>query len=432
MRSKVVFAVLFAMLVVGAVFISCAPQTEKVEPPTSQPAVDSTALKQQINMYLSLGWENYKNKQYDRAIEHFKKVLELDPKNEKAYKFLTDAYLRHPDSTYIDTALNLFEQAIKKFPNNSYFYSGRGYIYQKLGDRFDKMSETTEDSAKIGVYEGKADSLEELARKDFVKAYSLDDKDAASSGALGTIWLRRGKLDSAMVWFEKSVAADSNRVQIWKILAKLYVARSNYDKAATAYSHLTRLVPDEPEYQLKLGQYLAKSGKFDEAAKMLQKYIDANPDDYRGYQYMGLALAADGKFNDALPQLKKAEKLNPKSVKLMCDIASTYNDMKRYNSAKTYIAKAKALDRSFGYIYIVEGDTYEKQAMDKVPKSGEINMEIKCQFLAATKIYRKALRDPDWSGFARSKIEYLKPYIPTKEEIAAYKFIEHKKCGEIE
>jgi len=430
MRLKFVLPIVFSMLVLIAIFISCAPQTEKVEAPTQQPAVDSTELKKQINMYLSLGWENYKNKQYGRAIEHFKKVLKIDPKNEKAYKYLSDACLDIPIPTYIDTALTLFNQAIKKFPDNCYFYSGQGYIYQKLATQFDNKADSTDDSTLIARYKFQSDSLEKLSQKDFIKACSLNKKDAASSGALGTIYLKRGKLDSAMVWFEKSVAADSNRVSIWKILAKLYVARSNYSKAATSYFNLARLVPDEPEYQLKVGQYYAKSGKFGEAVKILQKYIDANPDDYRGYQYMGLALAADGKFNDALPQLKKAEKLNSKSVKLMCDIASTYNDMKRYSNARAYITKAKAIDKSYGYIYIVEGDTYEKQAMDEVPKSGQLNMDIKCRFVKATRIYKKALRDPDWSGFARSKIEYLKPYIPTKEEIAAYKFIENKPCGE--
>ncbi len=381
-------------------------------------------------MYLSLGWENYKNQDYERAIEHFKKVLELDPQNEKAYKFLTDAYLRHPDTTYIDTALNLYCDAIEKFPENAYYYCGRGYIYQKMSDAYDNMAFQLQDSAETERMQQSADSLEKLAMADFRKACQKDEKDAVSAGALGRIWLRNGKLDSAMVWFEKSVMADSNQVEIWNTLAKLYVARSMYQKAANAYKHLSRLEPDQPEHQLKMGQYLAKSGEFDQATNILQQYIENNPDDYRGYQYMGLALAADGKFREALSTLQKAEKINPNSVKLMCDIASTYIDMKKYISANGYIDKAKSLDASFGYIYIVEGDLYQQQAMDKVPPSGELNMEIRCQFLKASRIYKKAFRDPSWSGIAQSKVNYLKPYIPSKEEIAAYKFIEGKPCGE--
>ena len=429
-RTIAYLTMAFGALWIAAGFVSCVPQQQANVPQEQQPQVDSTEIKQQVKMYLSLGWTNYKNKDYKSAIKNFKKVLELDPQNEKAYKFLSDSYLRMEDTTYIDTALAMYNTAIEKFPNTGYYYAGRGYIYQKLGDRFDELAQNTQDTTLAAQYEAKADSFEDLAMKDFYKATSLDSTDAASAAALGTIWLRRGKLDSAMVWLEKSVRADPEQVAIWKILAKLYVARNMYEKAAEAYEHLAKLEPSEPEHELKHGQYLAKSGKFSEAVEILQKYIEKNPQDYRGYQYMGLALAADGKYKEALEQLKKAEKINPNSVKLMCDIASTYIDMKKYSLAQRYINKAKKIDPSYGYIYIVEGDIYQQKAMDKVPPSGEVNMEIKCMFLKATKIYKKALRDPNWAGIAKSKINYLKPYLPTKEEIAAYKFIEGKSCGE--
>ena len=429
-RRLAYLGLIFAFVVAGALFNSCVPAQQQQQANVPQPQVDSTEIKQQVKMYLSLGWTNYKNKDYKSAIKNFKKVLELDPRNEKAYKFLADSYLRMADTTYIDTALAMYATAIEKFPNSGYFYAGRGYIYQKLGNRFDDLAENTQDSALAAQYEAKADSFENLAMKDFYKAVSLDSTDAASAAALGTIWLRRGKLDSAMVWFERSVKVDPKQPSIWKILAKLYVARDMYDKAAEAYQHLAELEPNEPEHQLRVGQYLAKSGKFNEAVKILDEYIKKNPNDFRGYQYMGLALAADGKYKKALEQLKKAEKLNPNSVKLMCDIASTYTEMKKYSMAKKYIAKAKKIDPSYGYIYIVEGDIYQHQAMDKVPPSGEINMEIKCMFLKATKIYKKALRDPNWRGIAQSKLDYLKPYIPTHEEIVQYKFITGKSCGE--
>ncbi len=420
-----VFFAFFALAI-----YSCAPTQQAQEPVGQKPAVDSTQIKQKVNMYLSFGYENYKNKDYTRAIEQFRKVLELDPQNEKAFKYLADACLRHPDTTYIDTALALYKEAIKKFPQNSYFYSGLGYVYERMALRLDAVADTLSDSAAAAAMSAQADSLQELALRNFSKAFELSGRDASSAAAIGRIWLRRHNFDEAMRWFEKSVAIDSNQTAIWEVLAKLYILKDKNEDAAEAYRQLHRLVPDEPEYLLKMGQYYAKSGRFAEATDILEKYIAANPNDFRGYQYMGLALAADGKYKEALAKFKKAEELNPKSVKLMCDIAATYKDMKRYSSAQSYIAKAKKIDPSYGYIYIVEGDIIQQQAMDKVPPSGELNMEIKCQFLKASKIFRKALRDPNWSDFARSKLDYLKPYLPTKEEIAAYKFIEGKSCGE--
>ncbi|MCD6417876.1 tetratricopeptide repeat protein [bacterium] len=427
---RIFYLSMFILFLSSGIFISCAPQqaqtTVQSETKQPEPQIDSA----QVKMYLSFGWENYKNKQYSRAIEQFKKVLELDPQNEKAHKLLADCYLHHPDPTYIDSAFALYQNAIKKFPDNAYFYTGLGYIYQRQWASLTKDALDEPDSSKSAVLKQKATDMEDRALENFLKAVELNEKDVVSYNSIGKIMLHRGKLDTAMDWFEKATAIDSNNTTAWEYLAKLYEARNINDKAAVAYGHLHRLNPKNPDYLLKNGQYLAKTGKFDEATKILEKYITSNPDDYRGYQYMGLALAADGKHREALEQFKKAEKINPNSVKLMCDIAVNYKDMKKYSSAEKYVSKAKSIDSNYGYIYIVEGEIIQDKAMDKVPASGELNMDVKCQFLKATKIYKKALRDENWSALARSKLEYLKPYIPTKEEIAAYKFIEGKSCGE--
>ena len=430
MPRLLVAVTMVSLVVMGIFFISCAPQqtqqrtTEQVQ--QQQGTIDTA----QVKMYLSLGWENYKNKQYDRAIEQFKKVLELDPQNEKAYKFLADACLRHPDTTFIDTALAHYSEAIKKFPNNAYFYAGVGYIYQKMAATIGASIDSVADSSGSAQLMTQSHAFEDKALDNFRKACELNNKDASSSNSVGTIMLRRGKLDSAMVWFEKSAEADSNQTGTWEVLAKIYVTRNSNEKAAKAYSHLSRLEPDEPEHLLRMGQYIAKMGELQSAIDILQKYIEKNTSDYRGYQYLGLALAAVSQFKEALEQFKEAEKLNSSSVKLMCDIASTYRDMKRYDNAENYIGKAKRIDSNYGYIYIVEGDIVRERAEDMIPPDHTLNMEVKCQFLIAKKIYQKALRDPDWAGIAQSKLDYLEPYIPTKEEIAAYKFIEGKSCGD--
>ncbi len=429
LRSAFTYTFIYYMLIFGPLFVSCAAG-QKTNSGEQQAPTEDAQLKQEIATYLSLGWENYKNKQYDRAIEQFKKVLELDPKNEKAYKFLSDAYLRHPDTTFVDSALALYKDGISKFPQNAYFYAGLGYVYQKIGMNLSMLADSTADSATAAHLRQQAEQLEDMALQNFVSAFLLNDKDAISATNAATILLRKGLRDSAVVWFEKSAEIDSNQVIVWEALSLLYEIRNNYEKAAISYGHLHRLKPEEPENLLKMGQYLAKSGKFIEANEILDKYIAANPDDYRGYQYKGLALNAVGNTKDALEQFKKAESLFCKSVKLMCDIANVYREMKQYAKAESYIARAKELDRGYGYIYIIEGEIQQQRAMDMLPESGELNMEVKCQFIVATKLFQKALSDPAWSTLARAKIDYLKPYLPTKEEIAAYKHMTGKSCGD--
>ena len=407
---------------------SCAPQMESIEKiPTEVTEVDTAKVNLEIRKHLSFGIEYYKNKQYDDAIRNFKKVLEIDPVNELGYKYLADSYLRHPDTTYIDSAQVLYETATKQFPTNPYFFSGLGYIYQKIVSRLEGEIEDADSTIREKLTH-QIDNFCNKALVNFQRAVALDANDYTSINAIGSIFLRQSKLDSAMIRYEKSVIVDSNQAYIWDILSKIYIAHNKNEDAMKAFGNLVRLLPEEPDYLLKFGQYCAKCGKFHRSLSILDEYIKTNPDDYRGYQYLGLVKAVNKEFKEALTQFKKAEELNVNSVKLLCDIANTYKDMKRYNSARNYISKAKKIDPNFGYIYIVEGDIIYSQAMDKVPESGEVNMEVKCTFLKASRVYRQVINNPDWGGMARSKLDFIKPYLPSREEIKQYKFMGGTAC----
>jgi tetratricopeptide (TPR) repeat protein len=395
--------------------------------PTEATEVDTAKINLEIRKHLSFGIEYYKNKQYGDAIRNFKKVLEIDPVNELGYKYLADSYLRHPDTTYIDSAQTLYETATMQFPTNPYFFSGLGYIYQKIVSRLEGEIEDADSITKDKLSQ-QIDNFCYKALVNFQRAVSLDANDYTSINAIGLIFLRQSKLDSAMVWYEKSVIVDSNQAYIWDFLSKIYVAYNKNEDAMKAFGKLVQLLPEEPDYLLKFGQYCAKCGKFHRSLSILDEYIITNPDDYRGYQYLGLVKAVNKEFKEALTQFKKAEELNANSVKLLCDIANTYKDMKRYNSARNYISKAKKIDPNFGYIYIVEGDIIYSQAMDKIPESGEVNMEVKCTFLKASKVYRRVINNPDWGGLARSKLDFIKPYLPSREEIKQYRFMGGTAC----
>jgi tetratricopeptide (TPR) repeat protein len=434
MMNKKALALIAAISIFAGLFlISCGPEQQVCLPEQQKNnvcPVDSAALKKEIKDNLSLAWENYKNKQYDRAIEQFRKVLSLDPENEKAYKYIADACLRHPDSTYIDTAFNMYKTALTKFPENEGFHTGIAYVFQKMSAKLTDKAKAEKDSAKAAGLNEKAAILEDSTLNHFYIAFKINSKNAVTSSSIGTIWLSRNALDSTILWYERSVVIDSNQTPIWDVLSKIYQARAENKKSAYAFENLHRIVPDEPEYLLKMGQYLAKDEQFAKAVEILKKYVDSNPKDYRGYQYMGLAYSANKNNTEALKQLKEAEKLNTKSPKLLCDIASTYAEMKQYDSAEMYLNKARKEDANYGYIQIIQGDVIYKRAKDQLPEDGSLNMEIKCQFLAASKIYQRVMRDPDWSSWAKTRLDFIKPYLPTAEEIKSYQFMQKKPCAE--
>jgi len=382
-------------------------------PPDELAAQDSIAdqarrdsLDYEIKKSLSLGLEYYKNEQYVDAIPHFRRIInELDPDEERAWKYLADSYLRLgiPDS-----ALAVYEQGIEKFPEKSYLYRGCGLVYQQRASDNQEFQVAFLDSAK--TY--------------YIKSFTLDKTDAFSSAQIARIFLSRTQLDSAIVWFEHSSEADSGDIDVWEKLADLYMIRGNWEGVRQAYSNLHRIDATNSDYALNLGRALANTGDYENAVATLNQFIESNPDDVKGYQYMGLVHAAKCHYSNAMESFAKAEKLDPKNVKLLLDMADIYVDMKQYGSADTYLSKARRIEPNNCQAIVVEGNICVGRARACVPEEG-IGVRDKLNFECCYNIYKSARRADceRWANTAKVKMDYLKQYLPSEQEKNEFYFI---------
>jgi Tfp pilus assembly protein PilF len=131
--SKRSFGWLFLSCVV-ATLLACASAQKGEKPITAEP--DEIALREQaradsikavrdqeIRKAKSTASEYHNNKQYDHAIPHLTRVLELDPKNEGTDYMLADCYFRL-DS--LDQAVAVYRQAVSVDPENGKFHQYLG------------------------------------------------------------------------------------------------------------------------------------------------------------------------------------------------------------------------------------------------------------------------------------------------------------------
>ncbi|MBN1755144.1 tetratricopeptide repeat protein [bacterium] len=426
--------VLIIGLFVILLFASCNQQPQVEMQPETTPEQDLAELEYQVKVQFSNGYEYYKNKQYTDAIDPLKMILELDSGCqtefcEKAYRYLADTYIR---LDMLDTAKVMYQEAIDKFPDKSNLHCGLAYIYfkEKQGylDRRDSLIANVDsleqlDPEKQNIYSCIIDSIEnvnQVAILEYKKSVELDPQDCESMRQLGRIYLEDGKLDSAVAWYEKGARCDSNQVAIWKTLERLYETRRNNEGLAIAYQNLLRLQPDDQDVKLELGRVYGQLGRFDESMALLEEYTQSNPDDPKGMHYLGLVFFRQKEYTKSLEKLKQAAGLNPDSPRIQVDIAEVYRDLKKYRTANGYISKAISIDSKYYYAYFVRGEIYEGYGMAILPPDGTLNMESKMVFEEALEQYRKALKDSQWNAPAKSKIDFLKPYLATAEEKAAY------------
>ncbi len=394
---------------------------------SSGPSPDELALQDSVeqvrqdsimtyekNKALSLGLEYYKNQQYRDAIPYFRRIIEeIDPGEERGWKYLADSYLR---LDLPDSAMAVYEQGLEKFPDRGYLHRGCALVCQKRASQ--------DPSAQ--------DEQLEKALVEYKLACDLDTTDAFSAEQIGRIYLSRALLDSAIVWFEFSVLADPDNIDVWEKLADLYLIRGNWEGVREAYSNLRRIDPNNADYKLSLGRAQANTGDYENAVSTLKDYIQDNPDSAKGYQYMGLIHAANKKYSDAMNAFAEAEKIDPQNAKLLLDMADIYVDMGQYGNAESYLAKARRIESNSCQAIVVEGNICVGRARASVPEEG-IGVREELSFECCYEIYRRARRSDceKWANAAKVKMDYLDQYLPTEQEKSEFFFIHPELKGKI-
>lgn len=126
---------------------------------------------------------------------------------------------------------------------------------------------------------------------------------------------------------------------------RLQLAKSAADSALA-------LQPDLPNAHLALGWYYYCG--FREYDKALEEYAIAKkglPNDQGIYMVEGWIRRRQGRFQEALDDFTKAFQLNPKSGSAAFDVATSYQRLRNYEEALTYIDKSISLDPGTRWSY---------------------------------------------------------------------------------
>jgi tetratricopeptide (TPR) repeat protein len=78
-----------------------------------------------------VGYEAYKNQEYDTAIENLSRAVEYDETNGDALYNLGNAYYKKEN---LEEALSIYEQVVEKFPGTEKARKSNGYIKEIRGE----------------------------------------------------------------------------------------------------------------------------------------------------------------------------------------------------------------------------------------------------------------------------------------------------------
>jgi tetratricopeptide (TPR) repeat protein len=272
------------------------------------------------------------NGETDRALEAYRKVLNVDPGQSDLAARVAALLIRQDD---FPQAIDVLKDAIKANPNDAEPYRQLAFIYAK--------------------YLKKTDQAVEYANR----AIALDPRDIEAYQRLCEIQLAAGEEKKALEVLERATKAPSSDATFWTRLGKLYAALLFKPDSQPKPDELRRVnelfkkaaehANDDPSILKDVADYYASSQQLKEAIPLYLRVLELQPDDANAREKLATGFILTNQRNKAVEMLEQIIKQHPEKyqpydllAQVLDDEARSLQRAKRLDDAKAEFAKVAA------------------------------------------------------------------------------------------
>lgn len=305
------------------------------------------------NDLLEEGKTYYNDEEYDKAIEIFKKAIELNPNEYLNWQWLGRSYYERYDE---ENALNSLLKAVELNPNDdsNWYWLGISYgmnsQYDKEKESFLKATELNPNNAdnwyKLGISYFN-DKQYDKAIESFSKAVELNPNDDNNWDRLILSYRFNGQYDKAIESSLKAIEINPNSRYYWHWLGISYYDNEQYKEAIDSLSKALELLNIEEEedkedfwdtdssadYRYCLGRSYYSNGQYDKAIEYLLKSVELTPEDDKYWYFLGHSYYRNEQYSEAIDSLSKAVELNPDDDYCWYWLGNSYLNLEDYNNA---------------------------------------------------------------------------------------------------
>lgn len=270
----------------------------------------------------------HKGEYVNKAIEHYKTAMKLDPSNGYLFEELTDFYIQA--GKLRDAVLDA-EEMLRQSPSNLDARRILGRIYTRLiGD------------AQQGKINEKMlrNSIEQ-----YQKITEADPKDIESWLALGRLYRVSGSSVDSEKAYKKAIELEANNEEALTGLAMVYSDVGDTKRAIEMLRLVTERNPSTRTLAALAGSY-EQMRDYASAVEVLKRAIELGSDN-GGRLKRALAqnlLYAD-KLEEALKLYNEIAAAEPNDPQVQLRLSEIYRQKRDFAKARAALAKAKALDK---------------------------------------------------------------------------------------
>jgi tetratricopeptide (TPR) repeat protein len=295
------------------------------------------------------------NGEMDRALEAYRKVLNVNPGQAQLASRVAGLLIQQDD---FPQAIDVLKDAIKANPNNAEPYQQLAFIYLKYLKKTDQAIDYA--NRAIALNPGDAEGYQRLVEIEVAagqekKALEVLDRAAKVRSNDPAFWMRLGKLYMAILFksdsqpkpdelkktneiFKKAADHAGDDPAVLKEIADYYAASEQLKEAIPLYLRALELQPDDANAREKLATGFILTNQREKAVEMLEQIIKEHPEKYQSYDLLAQVL------DDEARSLQRANRIEEAKAKF-AKVAANYEQslLINPNHPSTYLHLAELL-----------------------------------------------------------------------------------------
>lgn len=280
------------------------PQRKPAEQPKPKPQPEEDNLtpeKRQALEAKNLGNDEYKKKNFDEALKHYNRAVELDPTDITYYLNIAAVYFEQKE---FDKCIEQCEKAIEIGRENRADFKLIAKAFTRIGHSHKKLNNWKQ--AKV-FYEK---SMSEHRTPEIKTLLSEIEKKIKEE--------------------EKKAYIDPVKAEEEKELGNQKFKEGDYATAVKHYSEAVRRNPDDPKYYSNRAACYTKLAAFDLGLKDCDKCVELDPKFIKGWIRKGKILQGMQQQSKAITAYQKALDLDPTNTEALegyrsCSVAASSN-----------------------------------------------------------------------------------------------------------
>ena len=290
------------------------------------------------------GAELLKKRNYDEAENVFFEALKKEPGNSFILVGLGDLFR---ETKQFSRALHYYQKNLDIDPGNTFALRGIGdtyrglnkpeksilywqrYLEQKSGD-VHVMTRLADSYVKKGNFSAAEDI--------YLQALALDQNDKYVLRGIGNLYYKKRDFQQALTYFKKFLELDDRYVAVLTMTGNICRRRKEFDQALLYYEKCLKLEPRNTFALYGMGDALRGIKNYHGAIECWEKILDKEPANQNLLARVGDALVLLNRHDEAISYYKRSLEISDEIFALL-GLARTYCLQNNFEEAEGYCRK---------------------------------------------------------------------------------------------